>query len=262
LGDTWIRPADGMVMVYVPAGEFEMGSNDPYYNNENPPHAVALDAFWLDRTEVTTAQYAACVEAGTCKPPRSDGSFTRGLYFGSDDYSNYPVIYVNWYRAVAYCNWVGGRLPAEAEWEYAARGPENRWFPWGDMPDPAGLNFCDANCALEHAERSADDGYADTAPVGTYPGGASWCGALDMVGNVWEWVWDWYGFYPDESNPDWLAPDMTARVLRGGGWDTVVDHARCTFRNWFDPVQAYDSVGFRCVVDLVGEGQADGTASR
>ena len=248
LGESWTRPVDGMEMTYVPAGSFEMGSDDPFYNNENPPHMVEVEGFWIDRTEVTNAQYGLCEEAGVCKPPKEAGSFMRDAYYGDAAYASYPVIWVNWYRAVAYCKWAGGRLPTEAEWEYAARGPEARWYPWGDMPDGTRLNYCDANCPLGHANQNANDGHADTAPVGSYPQGASWCGALDMLGNVWEWVWDWYGFYPSEENPSWLASDMKDRVLRGGSWDTDVDHARCTFRNWLDPAKSHDSVGFRCVV--------------
>jgi formylglycine-generating enzyme required for sulfatase activity len=257
LGDTWVRPADGSVMVYVPAGEFEMGSDNQFYNNERPPHQVAVDGFWMDQTEVTNAQYQACVEAGACKPPQEAVSYTRPTYYGHSTYDEYPVIHVNWYRAAAYCNWVGGRLPTEAEWEYAARGPDGRWFPWGDAPDPASLNYCDASCPLDHADPAYNDGYPDTAPVGSYPSGASWCDAMDMVGNVWEWVWDWYAFYPSEENPSWLAPDFTDRVIRGGGWDTSGEHARCTFRNYHNPAQSHDSIGFRCVISPSGEGPLD-----
>jgi formylglycine-generating enzyme required for sulfatase activity len=254
LGDTWVRPVDAAKMVYVPAGAFEMGSDDPFYNNENPPHVVQLEDFWIDRTEVTNAQYRLCEEVGVCKPPREAGSVTRDIYYGDAAHDAYPVIWVSWYRAVAYCKWVGGRLPTEEEWEYAARGPEARWYPWGDRPDGTRLNYCDANGPLDHADENANDGYADTAPVGSYTQGASWCGALDMVGNVWEWVWDWYGFYPSEANPSWLASDMEDRVLRGGSWDTDGDHARCTFRNWLDPAKSHDSVGFRCVVSAFPPG--------
>ena len=248
LGDSWVRPLDGMVMVYVPAGSFEMGSNDPFYNNERPPHGVEVAAFWLDRTEVTNGRYQKCVDAGVCRPPQEEGSFDRSVYYNDEAYDDYPVIHVDWYRAAAYCNWVGGKLPTEAQWEYAARGPENRRYPWGDGPDGTRLNYCDANCPLEHADPTNDDGYLDTAPVGTYASGASWCGALDLVGNVWEWVWDWYGFYPSEEHPAWLASDMTDRVIRGGAWDTSGDHARCTFRNWFNPAKSHDSIGFRCAI--------------
>ena len=237
-----------MVMVYVPAGQFEMGSNDPLYNNERPPHGVALDGFWLDQTEVTNDQYRICVEAGACKPPDATHSLSRPSYYDDPAYGDYPILHVNWYRAVAYCTWAGGQLPTEEQWEYAARGPESRWFPWGDMPDGTRLNYCDANCVLEHTDQGSDDGYLETAPVGSYEAGASWCGALDMVGNVWEWVWDWYGYYPSEENPGWLASDMKFRVVRGGAWDTDGQHARGSFRNWFDPAKSHDSIGFRCVL--------------
>jgi formylglycine-generating enzyme required for sulfatase activity len=116
------------------------------------------------------------------------------------------------------------------------------------MPDGTRLNYCDANCPLEHADAGSNDGYSDTAPVGSYEAGASWCGALDMVGNVWEWVWDWYGYYPSEENPGWLASEMQNRVIRGGAWDTDGRHARCSFRSWFDPAQSHDSIGFRCSI--------------
>jgi formylglycine-generating enzyme required for sulfatase activity len=251
-GDTWIRPADDMVMVYVPAGEFEMGSDHQFYNNEGPPHMVALGGFWIDQTEVTNGQYRQCAEVQVCKSPSMTVSMTRDAYYGDAAYDNYPVIYVNWYRAAAYCQWVGGRLPTEEEWEYAARGPEGRWFPWGDAPDRTRLNYCDASCTLGHADPQVDDGYADTSPAGQYAAGASWCGALDMAGNVWEWVWDWYGYYASEDNPSWLASDMTDRVIRGGSWDTSGDHARCTFRGWFNPAGSHDSIGFRCVVSQPG----------
>jgi formylglycine-generating enzyme required for sulfatase activity len=248
VGETWTRPIDGQVMVYVPAGEFEMGSDDPFYNNERPPHPVWLDGFWLDQTEVTNRQYQECVRAGACKPPLETVSHSRPAYYGHPDFDDYPVVHVNWYRAVNYCNWVGGRLPTEEEWEYAARGPEAVRYPWGNMPDGTRLNYCDANCPLAHADQNADDGHTDTAPVGSYAAGVSWCGGLDLVGNVWEWVWDWYGFYPSEDNPEWLASDMQDRVIRGGAWDTDGDHARCTFRSWFNPAEAHDSIGFRCVL--------------
>jgi len=210
LGDTWLRPADGMVMVYVPAGEFQMGSTEAevdaalelcnqyyrgcerrWFEDERPIHPVALDGFWIDQTEVTNAQYARCVAAGACDPPAESGSSSRDSYYGNSAYEDYPVIWVSWDDAVDYCAWAGGRLPTEAEWEYAARGPEGRTFPWGDGFDGTRLNYCDANCELDWSDGAVDDGYADTAPVGSYPAGASWVGALDLAGNVWEWVVDW-----------------------------------------------------------------------
>jgi len=236
-------------MVYVPAGQFEMGSDTSPYNNERPVHSVTLQAFWLDRTEVTNSQYQRCVDAGVCLPPSETSAYSRDSYYGNPAYGDYPVIHVNWYRAVAYCQWVGGRLPTEEEWAYAARGPESYPFPWGNQPDSTRLNYCDVHCDLPHRDPAGDDSFADTAPVGSFPGGASWCGALDMLGNVWEWAWDWFDFYPAADRPGWLSSTMTDRIVRGGGWDTAVDHARGTFRNWFNPAQDQDSIGFRCVLD-------------
>jgi serine/threonine-protein kinase len=238
LEDTCTRPADEMVMVYVPAGEFEMGSDeDP---KEQPVHPVALDAFWIDQTEVTNAQFAGCVEAGACDPPANSSSDTRDSYYGDGAYDGYPVIWVNWDQAVAYCEWAGARLLTEAEWEYAARGPEGRKYPWGDSePD------CD--------EASYVGCVRDTVAVGSYPGGASWCGALDMAGNVWEWVADWGGPYGSEKevNPTGPAtgtggasqPRSSFRVYRGGSW-RFPTYVRSAYRNAGGG--ANGTLGFRC----------------
>ncbi|MCA9712820.1 MAG: formylglycine-generating enzyme family protein, partial [Myxococcales bacterium] len=167
LGDTWERLTDGMVMVYVPAGSFLMGSlgSDPdAENDELPQHRVALDGFWLDRTEVTNFQYGRCVADGDCR---------ESSYADDADWNGrqQPVVGVSWDDAVAYCAWAGGQLPTEAQWEYAARGPESLKYPWGnDAPDETLLNY------------SLSVG--GTTEVGSYPAGASWVGALDMAGNV------------------------------------------------------------------------------
>jgi formylglycine-generating enzyme required for sulfatase activity len=244
-GVTWPRPADGMVMVYVPAGEFEMGST--IGDDEQPVHTVALDGFWIDRTEVANAQYRRCVEARGCSPPVDSGSHTRDSYYGDSTYDDYPVIYVTWHQAVDYCTWAGARLPTEAEWEYAARGPEGRVFPWGDEFDGTRLNYCDANCPEQWADETVDDGYADTAPVGSYPGGASWCGALDVAGNVWELVADWYGDYPSGRQVNPMGPySGEYRVARGGSWSLNQYVARCTARGRPHPDGWNDDIGFRC----------------
>ena len=259
LGDTRTRPADGMVMVYVPAGEFQMGSTDAevdaalglcnqylsacyraWFEAERPAHMVALDGFWIDRTEVTNAQYARCVADGDCE----ESEYADDSHFNGADY---PVVGVDWYNAAAYCQWAGARLPTEAEWEYAARGPERRTFPWGDTFDGTRLNFCDANC--EHVWRAAeyDDGYAYTAPVGSYPAGASWCGALDMAGNVWEWVADWYGDYPSGRQINPAGPSSgQAHVIRGGSWLDLPSLTRSANRFRIIPVDARYYEGFRC----------------
>ena len=271
LGDDWTRPADGMVMIYVPAGEFEMGSygdavkyarqlcrayggdtaiaacSQAVFANEQPEHPVALDGFWIDRTEVANGQYQRCEQAGACQPPQERGSYSRGSYYGDANYADYPVIWVNWQQAADYCAWAGARLPTEAEWEYAARGPEGRLFPWGNAFDGARLNYCDVHCTAGPNDPTVDDGHADTAPVGSYPAGASWCGALDLAGNVREWVADWFGRYPsaDQANPTGPASGES-RIPRGGSWLDTTDDVRSANRGENSPDYTRHKVGFRC----------------
>ena len=120
-----------MTLLYVPAGEFTMGSDSSDQADEKPAHTVNLDAFRIDQTEVTNKQYAACKENGGCTPPSRNSSSTNTSYYGNTQFDNYPVIYVNWNQAVAYCEWAGRRLPTEAEWEKAARGTDGRTYSWG-----------------------------------------------------------------------------------------------------------------------------------
>ena len=240
-------------MVYVPEGEFLMGSADSdadASSDEKPQHTVYLDAYWIDKTEVTNAMYALCVQAGVCSPPSSTGSSTRSSYYGDPQYDNYPVINVSWNDATAYCEWAGGRLPTEAEWEKAARGTDGRVYPWGNE-NVAGnlLNFCDSNCQYDWADKTVDDGYADTAPVGSYPDGASPYGALDMAGNVWEWVNDWYGssYYGNSPSENPAGPSSgDARVLRGGSWYFYVSSVRAAGRGGYEPALRVIDFGFRC----------------
>jgi formylglycine-generating enzyme required for sulfatase activity len=220
-----------MSMVFVPPGEFMMGTN-----------IVSLDAFWIDKTEVTNAMYARCVQAGQCNAPRSDSSHTRESYYENPGFDDYPVIYVSWVDANNYCSWARGRLPTEAEWEKAARGTDGRQFPWGDQ-DPSGviglLNY--------HGQ--------DTTEVGSYPDGTSPYGALDMAGNVSEWVADWlsldYYNSPPPANP--LGPGSGEyRVWRGGSWaNTSTDLVRTYGRTGNFPTDSSGGIGFRCARDAI-----------
>jgi formylglycine-generating enzyme required for sulfatase activity len=245
LGDTWVRPADGMVMVYVPGGEFEMGSTEGG-SDEQSVHTVALDGFWIDRTEVTNAQYRRCVEERACTPPIESGSHTLDPYYSNSNYGDYPIIHVSWHQAKAYCAWAGARLPTEAEWEYAARGSDGRTYPWGSSaPDCDKANYWGREIGC----------VGDMTAVGSYPAGASWCGVLDMAGNVWEWIADWYqsDYYSVSPLRNPLGPDSgTRKVVRGGSWSPDWNGIRATRRSSGSPSNRYPLVGFRCV-GLPGE---------
>jgi formylglycine-generating enzyme required for sulfatase activity len=175
-----------------------------------------------------------------------------GKYCPKNGYGDYPVVEVTWYGASAYCRWVGGRLPTEAEWEYAARGQMGTLFPWGDQIDGDKLNYCDVNCELEWADQLVDDGYSQTAPVGSYLEGESWSGVLDMAGNVYEWVGDWYAgdyyVHPTSQNPPGPSTGES-KVLRGGSWHLSPVSARSTNRLEMNPQVTHDRWGFRCVMD-------------
>ncbi|MFN2110366.1 MAG: SUMF1/EgtB/PvdO family nonheme iron enzyme, partial [Anaerolineae bacterium] len=244
--NTWLRPADDMIMVYIPASEFQMGSEEGE-EDEKPVHTVALDGFWIDRNEVMNVQYEVCVNAGVCAAPTTCDWGTPT--YQNPDLEDHPVVCVSWEDARSYCAWAGGRLPTEAEWEYAARGPDGNIYPWGDTFDDTRLNFCDVNCAEEWADTMADDGYAQTAPVAFNSSGDSWCGASDMAGNVWEWLADWYGAYPSGSQTNPEGPTSgDRRVIRGGSWNNNMLHLRSVNRDWDWPADASSNVGFRCVV--------------
>ena len=183
-----------------------------WFAAEAPQHTVYLDAYSIDKYEVANARYQACVDAGGCTAPHDPSSATRTSYYGNPDYAGYPVINVDWGQAETFCAWEGKRLPTEAEWEKAARGTDGRIYPWGNQ-NPT----CDLANGVVQGKRCV----GDTSPVGSYAAGASPYGVMDMAGNVWEWVNDWYdeNYYSHSpaSNPPGPATGDT-RVLRGGSW--------------------------------------------
>ena len=251
-GGVQARAKDGMALVYVPAGEFEMGSIEGA-SDERPVHTIWLNSFWIDQTEVTNTQYRQCAEAGACEAPTEcDWGIPT---YEDETKADHPVVCVDWFGAQAYCEWAGGRLPTEAEWEYAARGPAQNTYPWGDTFDGELLNYCDANCEYDHRDSMHDDGYEMTAPVGSYSDGASWCGALDMAGNVWEWVADRYDndHYADSPSRNPTGPSAgDYRVLRGGSWTGLAKNVRSADRDYDRPSPRYHAVGFRCVATASG----------
>jgi len=256
---TVLRGGVEVEQVFVPAGSFMMGSTDEF-SDEHPVHEVTVDSFWIDRTEVTTAQYAAFVaDTGwETAAERNGDTYTwwrpQGTGNNLDGLDKYPVVFITWEDAVAYATWASGRLPTEAEWEYAARGPRNLRYPWGNVFNGEILNYCDRNCSIQdRADTSIDDGYTFTAPVGTYPDGASWVHALDMAGNVWEWTNDWYdsGYYARSPGSNPPGPDSGSnKTLRGGAWNYTDRTTRAAYRYHLSPQARYYSVGFRVIEPL------------
>lgn len=232
-------------MVFVPAGEFSMGSQLGD-SDERPVHTVYLDTFYVDMFEVTNGRYRLCVEAGACLPPANNGSFTRASYYDDLAFDDYPVMYVSWEMAQGYCAWRGTDLPTEAQWEKAARGTDGRTYPWGEGIDCQRANYY-------RQEEVEFVGCAnDTTRVGSYENGQSPYGAYDMTGNVWEWVADWYSesYYLESPPENPLGPETgRERVVRGGSWQFSDYSVRAAGRYWFNPSNALENVGFRCARD-------------
>jgi formylglycine-generating enzyme required for sulfatase activity len=236
----------GAMMILVPAGRFQMGAvkRDFYAEtHEKPNHPVDLDSYYIDKFEVTNALYQACVRDGACKLPIQTDSRTHFKYYGNPTYDHYPVVYVNWNMANAYCTWRRSRLPTEAEWEKAARGNVSHLYPWGDTG---------AVCQVVNYKgpRGCDN---DIREVGSRPDGQSPYGVYDMAGNVWEWVNDWYSqaYYSLSPLDNPLGPASgLGKVVRGGSWNSTEDDIRTSKRRSFPPRDNYYNLGFRCAQDV------------
>ena len=235
---TYDTSKDDADMVFIPGCPFTMGTDDEdAIPNTRPAHEVNLKDYWIDRYEVTNAQYARCVEDKYCTAPKDLTSATRPDYFTNPDYADYPVIHVDHYQAAAYCKWAGKRLPTEAEWEKAARGEESLRYPWGnELPEgiPAQINLFESG---------------DTAPVTSFPEGASPYGVYNMEGNVWEWTADqydefWYSSSPkDDPKADF---GINEYVIRGFSRAYPFSIYDITTRNAVYSLNHTYDLGFRC----------------
>jgi formylglycine-generating enzyme required for sulfatase activity len=263
-----MREQDGMVMVLIPAGTFIMGAAENDFisaPDERPRHEVRLSQFYMDKYEVNVEQYAAFLnrlgsyeracESVDCAWPKELAGYTSYLvrqdlgdgtvqYFPTTGFANYPINHVSWHGAKIYCESVGARLPTEAEWEYAARGTDDRIYPWGNIqPEPGG------DRAIFQSES-----YDDLMPVDALPNGASPFGIFGMAGSLWEWTADWYRetWYAESNISNPTGPEMGfARVIRGGAWpfNNQSDRIRATNRSSLTPDFISSAVGFRCVRD-------------
>jgi formylglycine-generating enzyme required for sulfatase activity len=258
-----------MTMVYLPASEVLIGSSEAeidaafdqceldrgagmcdryWFEDEFPIHAEQLDPFWIDMNEVTNAKFAAFLND---QGNQTEGSVQwldvndessmieqiDGVYIPKIGFAEHPVVEVSWFGARAYCVWVGGWLPTEEKWEYAARGPDRNIYPWGSSaPDCEKSNI--SGCA------------GGTLPVGSHTNGSSWIGVQDMGGNVWEWVSNWYRRYPGSQHQDEDFGDIY-KIVRGGSWYYEPYYSRSALRTLeFYPHIRSDTIGFRCVINV------------
>lgn len=263
-GETKTNPIDQALIVYIPDGEFSMGltleeirdlqlkSKDcsQSLDSSTPNHTVYLDAYWIYKSEVSNRMYKQCVEAGFCKEPVNvytgdPGAEQIADYYTNSKYDNYPAVWVTWADAENYCRWAGGKLPTEAEWEKAARGTDGRIFPWGnDFPTNQNSNVFPTSFL--------------PSPIDDFPLGASPYGVLNMAGNVYEWVADWYSSkyyqtspYENPTGPANLSKELDKRVVRGGAFAYDLGCATTATHDWWEEFQAGYVVGFRCAVPNV-----------
>ena len=237
-------------MVFIPAGEFFMGCDRSKIKEkcnlvELPLHKVYLNDYYIDRTEVTISNYAACLAAGACTEPIRTYSDSHDDYFYNPEFANYPVIFVTWFQARDYCTWEGKRLPTEAEWEKASRGRgSTRIYPWGNAAP---------GCQTANIKVGRKQCVGDVREVGSYPLDASLYGAVDMAGNTREWTNDWYdpGFYRVSPYKNPTGPDEGRYVvMRGGRFDNIGTAARTAARRTIGPNDYGAGIGFRCAVSL------------
>lgn len=241
---------DTSTLIHVPEGEFVMGADEPKGQDFNPAHLVALDGFWIYSTKVTNEMYNLCVSVGQCTPPASDSTEPASTLSGSSIFvsvsdpndpaiKDFPVTNVTWDQANTYCQWVGGRLPTEAEWEKTARGSASQIYPWGDAsPSCDLLNFGECGGFLS--------GVLD------HPDGMSEYKALDMAGNAYEWVSDWYqaDYYTQSPPANPTGPETgTMRSIRGSSFETNSESLQTFQRTALSPRQSRIDLGFRCVID-------------
>jgi eukaryotic-like serine/threonine-protein kinase len=264
VGQTWTSPIDGATLVCVPAGEFLMGaaSDDVLAReDEKPQHRVYLDAYWIDRTEVTNADFAQCMAAGACRPKVYDTETkTYVAYAVHPDYQDYPALVYEDDDPAAYCRWAGRRLPTEAEWEKAARGTDGRRYPWGDEINCSQATYADCTMNSDQPTDSRNgpgcgySAFCHTTSVNALPAGASFYGALNMAGNVWEWVADWYAadYYAVSPTHNPIGPDSGEyRVRRGGGNKRGEQDLRVTARAGGSVSHFFDGqIGFRCALSM------------
>ena len=264
-------------MAKITNAKFFMGTDDKNdEERERPAHQVTLSPYCIDLTEVTAGAYRACSDRGECKRATKDNEFEGisakdhkvydPLCTGNnlEAKATYPINCIDWELANAYCAANKKRLPTEAEWEFATRGPDGRRYPWGDEAPTSGgfLNACGKEC-VKWAKKNqedlygdalypSDDGYETLAPVGSFPKGASPFGLMDVVGNVWEWTADWYGPYTKDAEVDPKGPPSgKERSIRGGSWNGVdVAWVRPTYRFKLSPTSRTHGIGFRCASDL------------
>lgn len=232
---TW---SDYSSFVYIPSGEFEIGKNSYTPIDHSPVHKVSLSGFWIQQAEVTNQQYAQCVDEGKCSVPIQEPDVP---YWYEDPYNaNHPVVGVTWFQAREYCSYIQSRLPTEAEWEAAARGGNSKIFPWGG--DKPNCNYLIFSGCLQPAE---------PYDIGSFINGISDFGLLDMAGNVFEWVEDWYdaGYYSSAPYDNPTGPlDGRKKVYRGGSYKSAADEITSYLRFSKEPEKQAPDIGFRCVL--------------